>query len=336
MLLLAATPLLAQTPTDTTPTPEEKLWQSITTLNEQRPTTQPGNAWFAAAERQRVTLRERIRLYLTLYPGSVHRDDAIRIELATLFEIGTLRGGALEPLCTRVAQILDAPPSEAAEHEAAWWQIICQRRRSQATTTRPATPPPDGVDPTLLDAYRDYIHKYPRSRYVPRLATLLYEDAQRRGDRVTAQAAVSHLGTYFPSHAATRALLADWNREAAVGHPFRVTFETPDGQVIDTRQDAGHQVLVVVWAGFDPAARECVASIERYRAAHPDVRVVGVNLDETREQMAAACQEAGIAWPQWHDGLGWGGRVRPYLGRTPNPMGSRHRPGGAPAGLRPG
>ena len=312
--LLAAAPVLAEPPfgDPTSPvasiSPEEELWQSITVLTERAPTTQPSDDWFSVAERQRVALRDRVQLYLTVYPGGAHRDAAIRIELATLFEIGTLRGGALEPLCKRAAQILAAPPSEAAEHEAAWWRIVCERRGLPAATTRPASQPPrrDATDPALLNAYRDYVRNYPRSRHVPRLATLLFEDAQRRGDRAAAQAAVRHLGTHFPDHAATRALLAEWNREEAVGQPFRVMFRTADGELIDTRQYAGQPLLIVVWAGFDRTARKCVARIEKHRRAHPDVRVVGVNLDETGDQMAAACQDLGISWPQWYDGLGWG------------------------------
>ena len=67
-------------------------------------------------------------------------------------------------------------------------------------------------------------------------------------------------------------------------------------------------MLIVVWAGFSKPARTCVGEIEAFRRRQPELRVVGVNLDESQQYMSAACRELGLAWPQFNDGLGWANR----------------------------
>jgi len=296
--------------------PEDRLWQDIRALTQSAPATQPYDAWFAAAERRLATLLAQVESYLTLYPGGTHRDEAIRLQLASLYELGTLRGGNLDPLRQRVAEYLRAPPSDAALHEAAYWEILCRRTAATQTTSAPAAAP----DADLVGAYRTYIERYPRSRYVPRLATLVFEDALRRGDRAAMRAIVELLKQHFPDHAATATLAAQENRTEAVGRPFWLAAVTVDGRALDTRQYVGSPVLIVVWADFDAAARNCVQRIEEFRTAHPDLRVVGVALDDGAERTAAASRSLNLDWPQFNDRLGWGGEFARTWGVRRIPM----------------
>lgn len=293
------------------PSREERLWQRVVGLMQATPATQPFGQWFVAADHQRQRLCDVLRLYLTLYPGGAHRDDAIRLELVNLFELGTLRGGQLDPLRERVNALLAAPPSEFAECEAAYWQIICDRaaspRAASRPTSRPADEPFGPVDDNQRTAYEAYLAKYPRSHYAPRLAALLFEDALQRGDRGAMQAAVAHLEEYFPAHAGTAEVRGAWQRESGVGQPLRARLRLLTGKDVDTADYAGRPLLIVVWAGYDEVARQRVAEIERHRRVHPDVQVLGVSLDEGAEATRAAADTLAIDWPQSNDGLGWGG-----------------------------
>lgn len=281
---------------------EQALWQSVVTLRDSQPTTQPFDRWFEAARRQRQALLDRTRLYLTLYPGGTHRDEAIRTELTALFELATLGDGTLAALCERVAVLLRNPPSPAAEQEAAYWQIVCERAES-----RPTSQPGDmGEDPALLAAYRRYVDRYPDSPYVPRLATLLFEDAARRADRPTMLAMVELLGTRFADDAGTEGVRAAWRRIEAIGHPFWLQGQTADGEELDSRRYLGAPVIVVVWAGYDLAACQRAVAIELFRQTRPTVHVIGVSLDETAEAARAAARRLRLTWPQYFDGLGWG------------------------------
>ena len=297
----------AARPTDASA--EETLWQRIATLHATPPTSQPFEQWFVTAQRRDALLRDQLRLYLTLYPGGQHRDEAIRIELANLFELGTLRGGDLAPLRARIAEILRAPPSPAAEEEAAYAELLCQPGEpgpppppTRQATTAPIRP----LDIDLPAAYRRYIARYPRGRHVPRLATRLFEEAARHADREGMRAIAEHLGTHFPNHEETEMVLGTWNRLESVGRPFWAALRTIDERTLDTREYVGHSVLIVVWAGFDDAARQCVQRVEQFRCTYPDVRVIGVALDETADATRVAARALGIEWPQCNDGRGWG------------------------------
>jgi hypothetical protein len=295
---------------------EESLWQSIMVLRGSAPAAPPHADWFRVAQQRRTVLRGQLQLYLTLYPGGAYRDEAVRIELQTLFELATLEHGDFAPLCQRVQALLAAPPSPDAEQEAAFWEITCRRvaqvrARSAATQPTSAASQPE-ADPLAVDdaetlaAFAEFLRRYPQSRYAPRLATRLYEAAAARGERGAMLAAVEHLGTHFPSHAATRALLAAWNRVETIGKPFWLAFKTSDGRSIDTRAWSGQPVLIVVWASFDASACQRVREVEAFRRAHPALRVVGVNLDDDAEHLEAATKRLGVDWPQFNDGLGWG------------------------------
>ncbi|MBU0638597.1 MAG: TlpA family protein disulfide reductase [Planctomycetes bacterium] len=283
---------------------EDKLWREIEQLREPRTTTQPQTASLADELVRQRALLEHARLYLTLYPGGEHHDEAVRLELAALFEIGCLSGGALEPLCARVREYLRKPPSDAARDEAAYWKIICERVR-QPAASQPTSMPGAGPDEALLRAYREYVERCPGGRHAPRLTALLFEDALRRGDRAELRTLVSRLEEHFPNHASTNSLKAQLHREEAVGHPFWLTFEKADGARVDTREWLGTPCLIVVWAGFDAGACRYVREIEAFRADYPSFRVAGVNLDSTAAEMEAACRDLGVSWPQFHDGLGW-------------------------------
>ena len=261
---------------------------------------------------------ERVRLYLSLYPGGARRDEAIRLELETLYELGALHGGDVSELCQVAARYRKTPPSRVAEAEAAYWLILCgQARLTEAQPTGQSSARPlRKLDAESIVAMREYLNRYPKSRYVPRLGTLLFDWAARRGDREGMLKVAKHLGTHFPGHIATTSLLSRWNREETIGQPFPLDLRTLDGRHIVAADLVGRPTLIVVWAGFDTAARACAESIERYRREHPAFRVIGISLDETPDATRKACAALGIGWPQVSDGTGWGGEfVRMWGGR---------------------
>ncbi len=300
---------------------EGEIWGRIGEVRELPPASQFAESWFEAARARRQVLLARTRLYLTLYPGGAHRDEVIRLELSALFELGTLRGGTLAPLRERVDEILRSPPSDAALHEAAYWALLCRRCQTSATTSQPALVPldpgdrpPVGLPTDSQSDYVEYLAKYPRSRYVPRLATLLLANATRRGDRLAVQRIVKQLPEYFPQHAVTAQVTAEWRREALIGEPFWPLVLPMAGCLTDQPDPAGHPGLIVVWASFNEPARCCVQEIEHFRQAHPDLRVIGISLDEQMEQTTAAAAALGLDWPQCNDRLGWGGSFVRYWG----------------------
>jgi hypothetical protein len=287
---------------------DELLWGRIQALTQEPPRVEPYSVYLDAVLARRRQLLEQVRIYLSVYPGGPRRDDAVRLELNTLSEIATLSGGAYEPLCRRVEEYLRRPPSEAALHEAAYWAIQCRRLGRTSATSQPSSAPVACIDAGLLAEYRAYVERYPRSRYVPRMVTMLFDAAAARGDRDAMRQLVVQLSRDFSDHAVTALLAAQLRRYEAIGQPFALTLETVDGRRIDTADLQGRPVLIVVWAGFSERARACAGDIEALRRVHPELHVVGVNLDDSEQRMHAACRALGLAWPQVHDGLGWASR----------------------------
>lgn len=297
------------TATNAAPAPplsrDETLWRELLDADRALLADEPYRADNRAAVDVRRQLLQKSRLYLRLYPGGARRDDAIRLELKSLFEIGTLSNGQFDPLRAQVEEYLRARPSDDAVAEAAWWKIQCDWIERENAATQPTSGPVTRRNPALLAAYRDYLDRYPRSRHVPRLTAELFFAAEESGDLDEQRRLVDRLEREFPQHLVTKTLAAQLWRIDAIGQPFSIAFRTVDGEEIDTATWCYSPVLVVVWGGFNEASRETVGEIEAFRAAHPEFRVAGVNLDETAERMRAACRELGIEWPQYFDGLGW-------------------------------
>ena len=286
--------------------PEDQLWKEIRALQDETLTSLQQGDWFEAAIRHRQVLLEQLRLYLTLYPGGVHHLKAVKLELNVLHELGGLQGGALEPLCRRVEQYLaEFQADDPVVWEAAYWAILCRRLDRRSPTTRPISASVLTPDLELLEAYRQYLVNYPSSQHVPHMAVRLFEQARQNGDGAEMRRLVEIVEKHFPDHAVSASLAAQWKRRQAVGKPFYLLGRQLAGEELDTRTFVGQPVLIVVWCASDPQAYTRVQEVERFRQTHPDVHVVGVNLDESRKQMKAACAKLGLTWPQINDGLGW-------------------------------
>jgi len=294
------------------PDREEQLWQRVTVAARPVATTQPYRAWLAAARRQREELLDSVRLYQMLYPGGRYRQAALRSELVARFELVTLGAGTFEEFRQRIEQLAHGAADPASRAEAAYWRLIC--RDDPTPVAPPDTGPLPELDEPLLSACQSYVRDYPDSPYTPRLAELLFDAAARRDDRNSMEGLVSLLRERFSSHVTTGRLEGRWRRYSAVGLPFWPELPTVGGPPLTQADYLGHPVAIVVWAAFDEHSRGCVRSLEQLRRVRVELRVIGYSLDESRENLAAACQELEIDWPQCNDGMGWGGRFARHWG----------------------
>ncbi|MGE0479425.1 MAG: TlpA family protein disulfide reductase [Phycisphaerae bacterium] len=286
------------------PASEEELWREIAALRDVA-STQPFAARLPAEVDRRRSLIARLRTYQNTFPGGAHRDEAVSLELLSLFELGTLEGGRLDALCARAGELGARPPSDGSAQEAAYWEIVCRRHRTALATTQPTPVRVLDSDAGLLREYAAYAERFPASRHVPRMAVALFDDALRRDDRVALRQIVEQVQAAFPDHAVTQQLRGALRRVDAQGQRFWLSVRLADGSPLDTREYAGHPVLIVVWAEFEPAATRCARAVDEFAASHADVRVVGVNLDDNTAAASVAAQRLGLGWKQFNDGLGW-------------------------------
>lgn len=309
--------------------PDATLWDAITRGRNAAPP--PGLrdvARFTWEREQLQSVLQRVRSYQSLYPGGPRAEEAFALELQLMFDLAALGELPWTELERRARALRAGPPMPAVEHEAAYWLIIATRAMQQqaalagragqsgGAASRPATTEPAREpdwrtvlkpDAALLSAYAEYCARYPTSRYVPRFAIQLLEDAAGRGELAEMRRWAAHLAEHFPGHAATRQAAGALRLVEAVGRPFWISFRrTMDDQLVDTRQMTGRPLLIVIWAGSNRSSRDLVREIEELRSgAGAGFQVVGVNLDPSTAECAAAMAELGIDWPQLNDGRGW-------------------------------
>lgn len=319
-------------PAASQPTPEEGLWRDLQRLRSAPTAKQFSDAAYDELVRAKQVLLDKVRSYLSLYPGGAHRDRAAEIELTTLFEIGTLRRGDYADLRARVAEFLQHPPSPAAAHAAAYWALKCSsvwnRESVEANSAgrtpgsgRPSRPASRAAKrDRLFEAYGKYVHEYPDSRFAVRLQQLRFERAAQRRDTETMRRIGDHLREHFPEHPAAGAVLAHLRRLDAIGKPFWLNCVDLDGRSIDTRLKIGRSVSIVVWSSATHESRTLVRRVAAQHKTDESFYVVGVNLDESVEQCRAACRTLDIRWPQFNDRLGPANRFAREWGVTAAPV----------------
>ncbi len=315
LLALVAAPAVAQDAA-----PDERLWSEIAALR-QTPASRPDADRFALARRQREALLAALRKYELLYPGGPRADEAIQIELETLFEIAALNGGRTAELCERVVSILAAPPSPLAESEAAYWNLLCRRMERRTTATSPATtsspiedlhPPPasqpiDRLAPDELRGMREFLQHFPRSRFAPRVAEQLVAEDLRRGDLADAETLLLELRAAHPEDVRVERLAGRIARRTQLSQPFEFTGNDLNGKPVDARTEHGNTLVLIAWSPLRRASTKILAEVQAWRSGGSGHAAIGLVLEGSRDAAVAAVARAGVEWPQVLDPLGAAG-----------------------------
>jgi peroxiredoxin len=91
-----------------------------------------------------------------------------------------------------------------------------------------------------------------------------------------------------------------------VGKPFALQFAAVDGREVDLAKMLGKVVLVNFWATSSEPSVGLLSEIkESYDKRHEKgLEVVGINMDEDKENLTNFVAAQQIPWPQFFDGLG--------------------------------
>jgi cytochrome c biogenesis protein CcmG/thiol:disulfide interchange protein DsbE len=77
--------------------------------------------------------------------------------------------------------------------------------------------------------------------------------------------------------------------------------ETLDGKPLDSAELAGKPVLVKFFADYCQPCKETLPAAERVHEAHPDVRFLGIDEDDSAETARALAKHHGLTFPVVHD-----------------------------------
>ena len=93
---------------------------------------------------------------------------------------------------------------------------------------------------------------------------------------------------------------------ALIGKPIQIQFEAVDGRQVDVARLRGKVVLVDFWATWcPPCLKEVPAVKAAYEKLHPrGFEVIGISLDDKKQDLLSFVNEHKIEWSQYFDGLG--------------------------------
>jgi hypothetical protein len=295
---------------------EGALWERIVALEQARPTetdAHPVNAF----EVQRRELLAQVQLYLSLYPGGEHREDAVVLELQTLFELGALASGRFDALAERVGTYAQSD-DRALRAEAAYWRIVLDRVASADGSAGVGTGGPTRLDPGLRRAYRAFLERYPESHRLPQLLGTLFDDALQRDALDEARALAAFAGAQRRDSLLAEELEGRLRRRAALGQPFPKRLRGEGAPLINWAALADRPLVLVVWNGHTPAARALLGELQPPPSVPAKLAVVVLSVDPepTAVQATYATGEAALPahWEVVHLPNSWAAWFPRYWG----------------------
>lgn len=116
----------------------------------------------------------------------------------------------------------------------------------------------------------------------------------------------------MPAHKASGAKL----RLESVGKPMRLRGTTLQGSALDLSQYRGKTVLIQYWATWCEPCKVDMARLKELQAeyAKQGFVIIGVNLDNTREEVVSYVQAERIPWAQLHEPGGLESRLANEMG----------------------
>jgi thiol-disulfide isomerase/thioredoxin len=93
--------------------------------------------------------------------------------------------------------------------------------------------------------------------------------------------------------------------------PLDLKFEAVDGTAVDLAKLRGKVVLLDFWATWcGPCRMEIPNVVATYNKLHSQgFEIVGISLDQNKEQMVRFTKAAGMTWAEYFDGKSWGNEI---------------------------
>jgi thiol-disulfide isomerase/thioredoxin len=115
---------------------------------------------------------------------------------------------------------------------------------------------------------------------------------------------------------ARQQLVAMKTQQSLGKEPLDLKFQAVDGTAVDLAKLRGKVVLLDFWATWcGPCRMEIPNVVATYKGLHSQgFEIIGISLDQNKEQMVNFTKAAGMTWPEYFDGKSWANEISTRYG----------------------
>jgi len=296
LTLLTATPRVLQAD-----------WTSVTSLDQ--PVIKLSSDQKKARDAMKARFEAQIaanEAFLRDFPDDPHAYDS-RVRLA----VAEARLGSLE----QDPRVVDAAlgklmalekkaPDESQRAEAMFRRISLQWQNLGSD--------PDQRRDRAVTSSKSFANLFPEDRRSPRLlaeaASLCDNHPELKRPLVERALELSK------EESLTQRLRDDLKRLDQLGKPVDLSFTDMQGDPVSLPKERGNVVALVFWAADSFPSLLWMRDFTSYVATVPSLKVIGVSLDQERNDLLGAMKALKINWPTAFDGKGWQNSVARQCG----------------------
>ena len=156
-----------------------------------------------------------------------------------------------------------------------------------------------------LNQLEDFTEKFPTDSNVPDAIMQLAMADEFDGEKDKAKKWYTKITTRFADSPFSDKAKGAIKRLESIGEKMSLSGKTLGGKSFDIADLNGKVVLVHYWADWCEICKDEFKQLEKLRARHPNLRLVGVNCDNDLATAKASANKTGVSWPQLHSEGGY-------------------------------
>ncbi len=160
-------------------------------------------------------------------------------------------------------------------------------------------PEPDfaKIQETYIQRLEEFVEDFPESPDTAEALLQLGVTQELAGQEDEAKKWYEAVGERFPKANSARKAQGAFNRLDSVGKPLRVAGRTVSGRMYDTARLRGKIVLIDYWATWCGPCKEAFDDLKKLQTKYGrNFTIVGINLDNTREDAASYLRQNPLPW----------------------------------------
>lgn len=250
-------------------------------------------------EAKRVTLEhlavqeKALRDFIAAYPGDARVLDA-RLRLARLLSVRSdfQEAPALADQAEKMLSEMAADPATPAGRlaDVAFVQLTLRMRR----TSEPGE---------LLRLVKDFQRAFPQDRRIGRL--LLQVAGRMDSQPKLKKELLLEAQSRVQDEDLRMQIQDDLGRIERLDQPLKLQFQGLRGEEVNLESYRGNLVVICFFADWSPPSMRTVEDVVRALRRWPQVRGIGISLDQDKETLAGNLKELGVDWPIHFDAKGW-------------------------------